>query len=335
MKKMENELETLGFEQEAEFDRQFDKQLEKMINRKIRGIALKTAIAVVLAAVLIFLGISPLLNLYHTNPAELNKGHPSKLLSVMRAYYETMYSYREVCGIEVKKDGFGCYTLDMDLIDHSEGGITIGAYDVTMKMKRGKLSVENDSHKRTAYRIVFYNDADRELRMTKADAEDLVEDMKMLPRSSYLYLSVSDKKPRKIRELLEKNSDDFKMQWVQIYQPDCDFQAGMSLCLAAASKDTDCREELIDKQLKKVYIENLTLLRDNMEIWNGLEMPSNNSQYLADQDLLDQTIKNARASKKFETKNYCVSGTRDEVIAFLEAGNFNSINVDHVEYSTL
>lgn len=334
MKKMEHELEEMGFEQEPELDRQFDKQIEKMINHKIRGIALKTAIAVVLAAVLLFLGISPLLNLYHTNPAELNRGNPSKLLSVMRAYYETMYPYREVCDVEVQKDGFGCYTLGMDLIDHSEGKLAIGDYDVTMKMKRGKLSVESDSHKRTVHRIVFYND-DEDLRMTKKEAEDLTEDMEMLPRSSYLYLSVSDKKPRKIRELMEKKSDDFDIQWAQIYQPGCDFQAGMSLRLSAAVKETDRREELTDKQLKKVFIENLTLLRDNMEIWKGLEMPSNNSIYIADKELLEQSIEKARESYTFETKNYCVSGKRDEVIAFLKAGNFNLINVDHVEYSIL
>lgn len=332
MKKIEQELRQMAFAQDPDFD----KLLEKRINRKIRKIAFKSAAAVVLAVMLIFLGISPLMNLYYTNPAKLNEGNPSKLLSVMRAYYETMYPYREVCGIEVEKDGFGRYTLALDLIDHSEGKIAVGDYDVTMSMKRGKLAVESDRYKRTANRIVFFDeDAGEDLRTTKADVEALAGDMKMLPRSSYLYLSVSDKKPRKIGTLMKKNSDAFQVHWAQIDQPDCDFQAGMSLDVSTAAEKTDYREDLTEEQLKTVYLKNLTLLKDNMEIWKGLDMPSNNSVYMADKELLEESIEKARQSERFETKNYCVSGSRDAIIAFLKAGNFDSVSVDHIEYSML
>ncbi len=330
-RELEQELQTMGMDQDADFDR----QIEQMINKKIRKIALKSAIAVVLAAVVIFLGVSPLLNLCNMNPQKLNEGNPSRLLSVMRAYYETMYPYREVYGIEVEKEGFGCYTLNMNLLDHTEEDLVIGPTNVTMEMKWGKLSVANDSGGRAQILLGAFYTEDQEEKLTRKEFASLLSEIEKLPQSSYLYLSLSDQKTRKVEDLIKQNSDDFQIEWLQVYEPQCDFQAGLSLNLSAATKESDKRGEMSAGELRQVYLENLALLKENMEIWEDLDMPSNDSVWRSDKTLLEELAEAGKSSDTFETKHYCVSGSRDAVLSYLRSGSFERILVDNVRFSRL
>ena len=116
MKDIDKELEGMAMEQ----DQDFDKKIQKMIDKRMRRNALKVIGIVVLVAVVILFVLNPLVGLFVTNPVRANKGNQSKLLMTMRAYYDTTHPYMEVADISVKKNGFGCYTMNIDVVDHSD-----------------------------------------------------------------------------------------------------------------------------------------------------------------------------------------------------------------------
>lgn len=69
--------------------------------------------------------LNPVVSLFFPNAEKLNERdgeNPSQLLKLMRAYYETVYPDKEVTMLEVEKDGFGCYTIQTVVMDHS--GVT-------------------------------------------------------------------------------------------------------------------------------------------------------------------------------------------------------------------
>ena len=85
------------------------------------------------------------------------------------------------------------------------------------------------------------------------------------------------------------------------------------------------------------YLKNLKLLKDNQDVWKGLELYSENSVWSESENdqLLQQAISAAEKSQTFQTKNYCISGTKKEVLAFLEKGAYHRIYVDDVMFSIL
>ena len=63
IKEIERELDDLAMEQNPDLDR----AVEQIIRKKMRKAAMKTSIAVVLTVVVIFLGVSPFVDLFYPN----------------------------------------------------------------------------------------------------------------------------------------------------------------------------------------------------------------------------------------------------------------------------
>ena len=330
VKDIEKDLEALAMEQEPDLDG----AIEKVIRKKMRRVALKTTIAVLVAVAVIFLGVSPIVDHCYPDPTKLN-GKPSQLLSVLRTYYETMYPHREVLGVDVERDGFGCYTLYLNMADHREK-IVVGVSDVTMKMKLGKLSVADDSEGLTVFTSGIFAQEDEDLESVEEGwMEDMLSEIRKLPETSRLYLNISDKQAKDIEKLVARQNDDFRLEWVQIYQPECDFQAGLQMQLSAAYDDSDKRSECSAEELKEIYIRNLKVLQDNFDLWKSLGLHSGNTYWeQPDISLLEQSISAAESSEDFRSKYYCVSGSRDEILKYLDSIDCTMFTVDKVRYSS-
>ncbi|MCI9595793.1 MAG: hypothetical protein HFE75_00560 [Firmicutes bacterium] len=329
---MEQELGNLAMEQDLDFDQ----RLEKMIARKMRKIAIRTAVIVVLIIAVIFLGISPMMNLCYSNPIQMNVVDENKendLCSVLDAYYQTTSPYVGIWGAEVKREGFSRYTLNLNLTNCGKSA------EATLEMKRGRLSIINDSSQCMGVILGrFYEEDTHDSLAEEQNGKELVEEMKKLPESAYLYLALSDKKPRDVSALLDQTNDDLELQWIQVYQPENEFQAGIGTCPGIIGPDRGFTpEELTAERLKEEYLKNLKLLKDNQDVWKGLELYSENSVWSESENdqLLQQAISAAEKSQTFQTKNYCISGTKKEVLAFLEKGAYHRIYVDDVMFSIL
>ena len=131
------------------YDKDFDAYIEKAINRRIKKIAARTFIVMLAAVVAVIFCISPLMRLIFPDAVRMEKDG-QQLLTLMRAYYETTMPWKEVISLEAESDGFGCYTLNMDVTDLRRQQY-IGEVNVQMAMRLGKLSVKNDPDHRTAF----------------------------------------------------------------------------------------------------------------------------------------------------------------------------------------
>ena len=63
-------------------------------------------------------------------------------------------------------------------------------------------------------------------------------------------------------------------------------------------------------------------------------MYSGNTMWKPRADFFDELISSAKSTETFETKNYCISGTRDEIIAYLDSVDYVQFTVDKVYYSS-
>lgn len=325
---MDDALKKMSMDHEPDFDT----YIKKTINNRIKKIAAKTCITIIAAVIVIFFCISPLMNLCFTNAAKLNDGEDSTLLKTMRAYYETLYPYYEVCGIDVEKDGFGCYTLNMNVTDHT-GLQIIGTTDVVMEMKLGKMSVKSDPEGRATFTLGRF---DQNNKITQQELEQLYLDIEALPESAVIYASVSQKEAEDMFTLMEKTKDKVDLQWLQIYETESNFQAGVSLNLSCAYSDQDRRDDMDADDIRRIYIKNLETLRDNFDIWKDLGLYSVSSVYNSDNtEIIDDLLSEAKEHDLLESKNYCISGSRDEVLIYLQAweAEWDNVQIDKVNYS--
>lgn len=327
---LDKELNGLAMEQ----DQDMDALIDKVIKQKMRKIALKTVLAALLIVALIFLGISPIMNIACTNPVTANEaedGEASQLIQVLRAYYDVTSPYLELVGVDVEKEGFGCYTLYFDMTDAREKNI-VGDTDFTMEMKRGTLSSVSDPYGYAIAVLGTFFDPNEAEAMSKAEKQELLAEIRALPDTSTFYVTVSLDEAKAISELQQLETDEFCVEWVQVYEPGCEFQAGLDLHNTVSFGD-GWRDEMTAEELKEVYLENLQLLYDHTDLWQGLRLYSGSTIYESRKQTLGQVIEAAEKNAAFETKNYCISGTKEVILEYLEDNDFLWISVDHVKYS--
>lgn len=375
MKKWNDELleeEMKSMMEELPETQNLDRQIEEGIQRKIRKTVVKTVTVLALGILALILIVNPLMNAMFLNPAKLNQQPSEKskmylekiqeesinkssneeaevgsvnkfssektdktaengasiLLSVFRDYWETMQPYVEVVSIDVEKKGFSRYELSMQVANHREG-LHMGVDNVWCDMAFGSYKNWKDPNMYLAKLIGRFS-------VTWNEKEDYVAQIKELPQSAVIYLSIGESEARAVEELrtiLEEG--DIELEWLQVYQPEVEFQGGLSLQMHAAYEETDKRESLTVEELKTVYLSNLENLLEHMDVWQEFGLYSGNSIYMQEEKVLNDTYENAKTLNALECKNYCISGERDAILAFLECIEVASIQVDEVKLSSL
>jgi len=296
--------------------------IEKIINKKIRTIVLRTVLAILGVFAAVFLMISPLMNMTYTNPKKLNKEPDRKVLSSLRSYFEVMYPYNEVASLQIEKEGFSRYMLNMQIIDH-KGPISIGRPNVKIEMFQGNCKVKED-----------INDMTMQLmgRFEIEESSGIKKEIEKLPESAVIYLSVGEINPRPVAEIRKEKT---KLEWLQVNQPNSEFQGGISMNLNGLHKDTDDRRGITEEELKKVYISNLQELLNTEYIWKNLGLLSGNRMFSNSKEILQNCLNDAKKISVLTTKNYCVSGSKDQIIDYLKNTNIKSIHVDKIRLSSV
>ena len=96
---------------------------------------------------------------------------------------------------------------------------------------------------------------------------------------------------------------------------------------------------MTDEELKQEYLGNLEYLLSQPQLLNalGLRMGSKGQYYVYPttvepvKELLDQT----REQAVLTTKNYCISGKKQEILDYLTTIDYTSVMVDDVRLSIL
>ena len=316
---------------------ELDKRIEEAVNRRMRKVALRTVLAVLLILALIVLCVSPVMNAIYPNPAKLNAdapgGEPGTLVQVLDAWAETTYPYREFDYVDVSRNGFGSYTLDMHVFDRTKLNNVGGAPNVIMTMTRGKLETRSDPELLTGAQLGLFGSKDE--KMSAADLADTLKSIEELPDSSQLAVALTAKKPRKVADLKKEETDRLSVDWVRLYQPEREaeeeFQGGIALHTV---KGTDpYREDMTEEELKQTYVAHLELLRDHGELWSGLPLFSGNMSYGSGPELMNDLIRDAEQMNVLRAKDYCVSGKKQDVLDYLKAHDLVWVNPLRVRLS--
>ena len=317
-KKLEEELNSLVDEVSEQED--MEKKILQGINRRICRSVIGTLCCVAGVILTMLLVISPLMNHIFLNPYALNQEPEQEMLGVLRDYYETTGPYREVISLDVEKKGFACYELELQVADLTEP-LAIGAINVWCDMVCGTYRNIKDPDGAMTQLIGRF-ECDWE------DQEVLRERIRELPESAKLFLSVSDTVPKTLDELRKLP---VKLEWIQVYQPNVEFQGGFSMQPRAAYAEDDRRENRTGQELLEIYQTNLENLLEHEEIWERFGLSDGSSViYAQEKNVLTKTYEDAKKLTELKSENYCVYGKRDEVIRFLEETELDSILVDHV-----
>lgn len=321
MKNINDDLKNLSMEN----DKDFDAHIEKIIDRRIKKIAVRTFIVMLAAVIAVIFCISPLMRLIFPDAVRMEKDG-QQLLTIMRAYYETTMPWREVMSLEAESDGFGCYTLNMDVSDLRRQ-LYVGEVNVQMTMRLGKLSVKNDPEHRAVFEIgKFYTENMDDV----TDPASIIEELEKLPESATIFISVSQKEASDVSDVMERAGS--MLWWLQVYEPENTFQAGVSTSMSASYGDRDTyRSQMTAAEIKQIYLENLEILRDNTDIWKDLNLSSNSTVYHQAPDVIDDAIEAARADDSFMTKNYCLSGGKEEMLDYLRSQDLAMLRVERVD----
>lgn len=314
--KLGDELDALVNEIPRQED--LEKEIMQGINRRIRKIVLRTLTGIAAVLLVAFLVINPLMNRIFFNPYELNQQPEQEMLEILREYCETTHPYREVISLDVKKKGFARYELEMQVANLTEY-LTVGAPNVWCEVNWGRYDNSMDPDSNMAHVLGrFTCDYEKQ--------EEVAEKISELPKSALIYLSVSDTSPKPIEDL--RNAG-IELEWFQIYQPNVEFQGGMSAQPRVFYAEDDKREEMTEQELIEVYLSNLENLLEHTEVWSELALGDGHNTIYGDSALRD-TYEDAKTLTALTSENYCVYGKRDEILQFLKENTFDSIYVDNV-----
>lgn len=315
--KLDKELEALVNEMPEQDD--LEKKITESIDKRIRRIVRQTLVGVAAVLLAAFLVINPLMNRMFFNPYALNKEPEEKMLGVLRDYCETTHPYREIMELDVKKKGFARYELEMQVADLTEP-IIIGPSNVWCEMNYGNYGdfMDPDFNMTVNVGRFVYG---------YEEQEEVIRRISELPKSAKIYLSLSDTSPKSIDEL---RSADVELEWFQVYQPNVDFQGGLSAQPRCGYAKDDIREEMTEQELIEVYLSNLKNMLEHKEVWSQLELSDGLGGVYYDR-VLNETYEDAKTLTTLTSKNYCVYAQRDEMMEFLQNNTFTSIYVDNVK----
>ncbi|MBQ8040289.1 MAG: hypothetical protein IJ274_10545 [Lachnospiraceae bacterium] len=300
---------------------ELEKRIDKMISKKIRKTVLHTLTGVAIILLFILLYINPLMNYSFFDPYSMDKEPDRKMLGIMRDYCETVYPYREVLDLQVKRKGLGRYNIQMqvdNLTEKDNDSVANVWFDIKFSFFGDIIDAES----------ILIPDTDR-FSQGDVDKNELIEKISELPKSSIVYMSVSEEKAKHIEELRNMC---VQLQWFQVYQPNVTFQGGMNYQPRSIFAEDDNRVDMTEQELLDSYINNLHSLEWEVEAWAGFGLADGSTEtyFSYFSDTLFDTRRDAMSLTSLNVENYCVYGKRDEVIQFLQEHELDSILIENV-----
>lgn len=222
-------------ELEAKMEKLIDKEIKKRIARTTRSVLLKTAILIV---ALLFI-INPIVKSFYpdfytmANSEEKNKSlwtqlknrylspllygndrnytsQYSDLANMVHSFYATTDPTSLIVNIDVVDKQFGSYKFYLDTGNYSS--IVVGDVDEEIDYKRGKKIIDYSKPG---------NIPNANLYGSFPDKKDLIEEVKKLPDSAYIFASVGSKNLISIADLLKDFDKNFDIRpfWLRVVDP--------------------------------------------------------------------------------------------------------------------
>lgn len=320
---LDRRLEALG-EPEASSPAQSAEEelraLEKLIRRRVRNICLKTLLVVVICAALIFGLINPLAKLTAFDPISMEENDGS-FTQYLNAYYGTMLPYVRLTGTNITDTGFGTYDVALYVVGPENLKAYLGGYtDVHLTIRQGEAQVTSDP---TGKLTVTTNRFDIDF----PERSHLLAELEKLPSSAYIRLSVGTNTPRTLEELRALPAE---VVWAQIYDPDVEYQGGVNLAPSSLFGDETDPRDLSGPEMAQYYADNLELLLTQPKLLTSLGIVDADSGIYLVTSVVEEALASAREMENFRSRNFCVQGSRDEILALIDEVDPASLLVDHI-----
>lgn len=320
---LDRRLEALGEPEESSPVQPAEEELralEKLIRRRVRSICLKTLLAVAICAALVFGLINPLAKLTAFNPISMEEDD-GDFATYLNAYYGTMLPYVRLTGTSIKDTGFGTYDVALYAVGPENLHAYLGGYtDVHLTIRQGKAQVSSDP---TGKLTVYVNRFDVDI----PERSILLAELEKLPPSAYIRLSASLGAPLTLEELRALPAE---VAWAQIYDPDVEYQGGVNLAPAALFGDETDPKELNGPEIVQYYADNLELLLTQPKLLTSLGIVDADSGIYFITSVVEEALASAREMEDFRSRNFCVQGSRDEILAFIDQAEPATLLVDHI-----
>lgn len=325
---LDRRLEALGEPEESSPVQPAEEELralEKLIRRRVRNICLKTLLAVAICAALVFGLINPLAKLTAFNPISMEEDDEG-FTTYLNAYYGTMLPYVRLTGTSIKDTGFGTYDVALYAVGPENLRAYLGGYtDVHLTIRQGKAQVTSDpTGKLTKILNRFGIDI--------PERSVLFAELEKLPPSAYIRLSVSLDAPLTLEELRALPAE---VVWAQIYDPNVEYQGGVNLAPAALLGDETDPRDLSGPEIVRYYAENLELLLTQPKLLTSLGIVDADSGIYFITSVVEEALASAREMEDFRSRNFCVQGSRDEILAFIDQAEPATLLVDHIFLTSL
>ena len=348
-----------SFAEEAEeraraAERDFERRLEKAIDRRIRNICLKTFAVAAAVCMVVFLIVSPAVGVFFPTPQHVGGMGSASLEEYLGAYYETTRPYVELVPANdqqrrawTQNRGFGCYTVGLNVLDGKQYWARTGESNVQVTLDRGRFAVKNDPERVLVRGWNAFNYRD--------SVEGVRADLEGLPRTSYGYISVRANAPVSIETLRESGLD---VNWIEVYS-DVEsvadqavrWRGGLNTRTRTSENGDDWRQDMSSDELRQRYLNNLEtllsaprLLRqlsfdvetdgvpDDLSLDGGV---SSGGWYAFSGDAVKEAIRAncdavAAQTGPLLTERYCVSGSRDALLAYLDTADIRCVGIDNV-----
>ena len=299
-------------------DQSIEKRIESRMKKQIRKIVNKTLGVTLVIVILLLAVINPILNAAFLNSMKLNADGQGVMYQTLKDYFEVTRPYAELCSLSVKGKGFAQYELQMQFVNRREP-VHLGIANTWVDVEFNKYKDWKDVNRYSEYLMNRFDYA-------LEDKEKLLQNISELPASAVVYLSIGEKDARPVSELIHENINAI---WAQIDQPNVDFQGGIALQQSIVYEDIDFKD-MTEAQQKQLYLSKLSNLIENKKVWSSLAILSDNKQFY-DIDVLSQCYDDAQNMERLMTKKYCISGKRDEILAYLQSREIQSLYVDEVK----
>lgn len=305
-----------------------DEKINKMINRRIRKICLKTVGVLLGILMCVFLVINPVLKAFYVNPMKMECKTTEDLMVIpysggftdyMHVYYETMFPYVELVYTNISDEGFGEYDITLGVNNHLEDRRFYSNINgtVLMNFKRNHAVNKEDPF---GILTCLMGRFDNEW----ASKETAIESLSKLPDGTFVAASLTAEKLRPITEVMK---DPVTLEWVEIYTDGSNFQGGLNMNLHIKTQP-DTEREQGDEGLCKTYQRNLDMLLEEPELLSALGVCSSNGTIFMTLDEIEKTRDIVAEETQLKTRNYCVSGTKEELLNYLESAEFSSVMLD-------
>lgn len=348
-----------SFAEEAEeraraAERDFERRLEKAIDRRIRNICLKTFAVAAAVCMVVFLIVSPAVGVFFPTPQHVGGMGSASLEEYLGAYYETTRPYVELVPANdqqrrawTQNRGFGCYTVGLNVLDGKQYWARTGESNVQVTLDRGRFAVKNDPERVLVRDWNAFNYRD--------SVEGVRADLEGLPRTSYGYISVRANAPVSIETLRESGLD---VNWIEVYSDvesvaDQAFRwrGGLNTRTRTSENGDDWRQDMSSDELRQRYLNNLETLLSAPRLLRQLSfdvetdgVPDDLSLdggvfsggwYAFSGDAVKEAIRAncdavAAQTAPLLTERYCVSGSRDALLAYLDTADIRCVGIDNV-----